>query len=211
MARTQSRQLGAWFRATWEFDPLLAIVSPLILAFYLAVAFGPPIAVFLVDRPSMLIGVPAALMAFGVVARMFVEGFWARRLAVASRDLGGDVDLHTRSWAIVLRAVIAIAWLIPVIGLWSAALENRLDPTTAGLSLDYTWLSLWEVANVIPFLEIPRTLGFPAPPISSWTLGTGVALIALKLVVVYSVIIVIVELVPRRGFRDEGLRARGAR
>jgi hypothetical protein len=203
--------LSARIKATWEFDPLLVVVSPLIILFYGVLVVGPPIAVFLLPRPSFVVGIPALLMALGVIARIFVEGFWARRLAVASRDLGGEYTLHYHSWAIVLRALVATAWLIPVIGLWASALENHLDPTTASVSLDYTWLNLWEVAGVVPLLEIPQTLGFPVPPVTTWTLGTGIAILGLKIVVLYSVVIVVTELVARRGFGDDEFGGIGGR
>lgn len=199
------RSAAAWVRTNWLFDPVVVIAMPLVVLFYVAVAIGPLLIVLFWGRPPLILGVATALLGLGVIAWLFVEGFNARFLAVASRQADNAVSLlHEQSWALVMRAVLATAWLVPVVGVWSAAIENELHPARAELALDYASLALWQVGDVVPLLNVPRTLGHPLPPVSSWGLGTGIALLVFSLFVVYSIIVVVTELVTRRGWPAHG-------
>jgi len=191
---------SAWTRTTWELDPVLVLAAPLVVVFYAAAIFGPVLVVLFWQRPPLIIGIAAALLGFGVMTRVVVEGFAARSLAVMSRRLGSDLAA-TRSWALVMRATLATAWLIPIAGVWSSAIENELHPDRASVTADYARLALWHVGDVIPGLNVPRTLGHVDPPLTTWGLGTGIALVALGLVVLYSIILVVTELGVRRGGR----------
>ncbi len=168
----------------------------LVWAFYLILAVGPLVAVVYWDKPPLLIGVVAGLLGFGVLVWTLVQGSVARLTAVMSRARGDE--LHTFSVAAVIRAMLATGWLVMVTGIWSAAVENSQRPSHAEGASDYALLALWHVADVIPFVDVPRTLGFPDPPVETWGLGTGLALLLLGFAVFFSVVMVVGELVVRR-------------
>ena len=195
----------SWFRTTWQFDPLVVIAVPFVFLFYVAVVIGPFIVLLLWSRPPLIVGALAALLGVGVMAWLFVEGFNARFLADASRQAGGTIPaLHAQSWALVMRAVLATAWLVAVVGVWSAAIENELDPQGASIATDYAGLALWQVGHVVPLLDVPSTLGYAAPPVSTWGLATGIALLALGGFVVYAIVLVVTHLVAGRRWFANG-------
>ncbi|HLF43022.1 MAG TPA: hypothetical protein VJA46_05780 [Acidimicrobiia bacterium] len=161
----------------------------------MTLAIGPFLVVAFWPRPPLVLGVIAGLVGFGVLIFTLVQGSIARVTATMSAASGDE--LQTYSIAAVLGAILAIGWLVLVTGIWSAALENSQSPH-AGVTSDYALLALWHVANAIPFLDVPRTLGFPDPPVEAWGLGTGIALLLLGFAVVFSIVMVVSELLVRR-------------
>ncbi len=167
--------------------------------FYIAIAAGPFLAVAFWDEPPLAVGVVAGLFGFGVLMAVLVQGSAARLSAVMS-ERGGD-EFHTFSVVSLIRAILAISWLVMTFGIWSSAVEHAQRPLEAQNSSDYALLALWQIGDVIPLLDVPGTLGFPEPPVEEWGLGTGIALLLLGFAVVFSILMVVGELVVRRSRR----------
>lgn len=198
----RASRVAAWFAAVNEVDRLAAWLMPLVFLFKAAVLVGPLIIVIAWDHPPLVVGVAAALFGFGVIVSMLDEGFAARTLAMASSGADRSGEMHTRSWALVIRAILGTAWLVPVVGVWSGAFEHHVSPSTALASSDYAVLALWHAADVVPVLNITRSLGYSEPPVAAWGIGTGIALLALGVVVLYSIVLVITELLTHRPYRN---------
>ena len=171
------------------------------IVFYGAIVVGPFIAIAMWDRPPLVVGLAAGLLGFGVTARLFVEGFAARSIAALSRELGVNLEAQHRGWALVLRVILATVWLVPILGLWGSAYENAFHSGQAETAGDYASLALWQAGNAIPILDVPQVLGYPNAPVAKWSLGVGISLLFLGLVVVYSIVIVVAELVVGHGGR----------
>lgn len=174
------------------------MVPAVILAwlFYVGLACAPFLVVAFWEKPPPAVGVAAGLLGFGVLMALLVQGSMARVSAVMSRNTGDA--LHTFSIVTLIRTVFATGWLVMVVGIWSSAMENAYNPLRAEGSVDYALLALWQIGDVIPFLSVPRTLGFPDPPVQEWGLGTGIALLLLGFAVVFSIVMVVGELIVRR-------------
>jgi hypothetical protein len=183
-----------WLRRTANFDPLMVPGLLLARAFYAALALGPVVIVVWLDRPPLIVGVVAAIFGFGIWMWLLVQGSVARLLAILSVESGDEAQTH--AIAAVLGAIVGIAWLVLVTGIWAAAVEHSNGVTSYDTS-DYALLALWHVGNAIPLLDVPHTLGYPNPPIESWGLETGIALLLLAFAVVFSIVMVVGELIVR--------------
>ena len=131
---------------TWEFDPVMVPGVIVAWVFYVALAVAPFLIVFYWDKPPLPVGVVAGLFGFGVLMAVLVEGSAGRLSASMSRE-SGDL-LHTFGIVSVIRAILAISWLIATVGVWGSAVENARQHAEAVLRFDLEPCSAAELAEL---------------------------------------------------------------
>lgn len=174
----------------------MVIGEPLAYLFrWLAIA-APVLIIAYWPRPPLIVGLFAVFWGLGAIVNLFTQGVAGRWLVVASRtDRSGVLRQH--GWAAVVRSLLATVWLAPVIGVWSAAFENRMTPEQAATAADYTGFAFWYLADILPFFKVAEMLGFPEPPLETWSLVTSLSLLLLGAVFAYAIVLVVTELLRR--------------
>ena len=91
-----------WLKRFWGSKLWGLIVHPVYWLGRPLLVVGPWVAVVVMDDPPLWVGVMAALAGLGLITDIFVQGFYARSLAVGSA-VPERGELATHSWALTIK------------------------------------------------------------------------------------------------------------